>query len=42
VANRPFFKTQKLPNEPNLKMPFLAKILAISHFHPFSKRVKNR
>jgi hypothetical protein len=21
VANRPFFKTPKLPNEPNLKMP---------------------
>ena len=31
----------KLPNEPNLKMPFPFKTLAISHFHPFSKQVKN-
>jgi hypothetical protein len=31
----------KLPNEPNLKMPFSFKTLAISHFHPFSKQVKN-
>jgi hypothetical protein len=34
-------RTPKLPNEPNLKMTFPAKTLAISHFHPFSKRVKN-
>ena len=33
-------KKAKLPNEPNLKMTFPAKTLAISHFHPFSKRVK--
>jgi hypothetical protein len=31
----------KLPNEPNLKMPFPFKTLAISHFHPFSKQVKS-
>ena len=31
----------KLPNEPNLEMPFPAKTLAISHFHLFSKQVKN-
>jgi carbonic anhydrase len=34
-------RTPKLPNEPNLKMTFPAKKLAISHFHPFSERVKN-
>jgi len=34
-------KKAKLPNEPNLKMPFFAKTLAFSHFHPFSKQVKN-
>jgi hypothetical protein len=40
MANRPFLKTPKLPNEPNSKMPFPAKTLAISRFHPFSKQVK--
>jgi hypothetical protein len=33
-------KKAKLLNEPNLKMTFPAKTLAISHFHPFSKQVK--
>jgi hypothetical protein len=31
----------KLPNEPNLKMSFSSKTLAISRFNPFSKQVKS-
>jgi hypothetical protein len=37
----PISTFSKNENEPNLKMTFPAKTLVISHFHPFSKQVKN-